>query len=133
MAGFEEWLTNNWFSLLQSLGIICGLLFTATSIRRDTAARRASDLLSLSERHQDLWAELYRRPELRRIRSKDVDLLANPVTGSEEEFLKLVFAHFHTGWLLARNGALVQLEVFAEDVHTFFALPIPKTVWKDAS
>jgi len=132
MAGFEEWLTNNWFSLLQSLGIICGLLFTATSIRRDTAARRASDLLSLSERHQDLWSELYRRPELRRIRSKEVDLLANPVTGSEEEFLKLVFVHFYTGWLLARKGALLEMNAFKEDVRTFFSLPIPKAVWKEA-
>src|SRR5258706_16204147 len=104
MAGFEEWLTNNWFSLLQSLGIICGLLFTATAIRRDTAARRASDLLSLSERHQELWSELYRRPELHRIRRKEVDLVAEPVTSMEEEVFKLVFFHFHLGWLLVKRG-----------------------------
>src|SRR5438552_15988241 len=109
MAGFEEWLTNNWFSLLQSLGIVGGLFFTAASIRRDTAARRASDLLSLSERHQELWSELYRRPELRRIRSKEVDLVAEPVTGAEDAFLKLVFVHFYVGWLLARTGALLEL------------------------
>src|SRR5258706_15843061 len=116
MAGFEEWLTNNWFSLLQSLGIICGLLFTATSIRRDTAARRASDLLSLSERHQDLWSELYRRPELCRIRSKEVDLLASPLTGAEIEFLRLVLVHFYTGYLLAqKSGALLSMEAYVAD------------------
>src|SRR5437763_12845497 len=131
MAGFEEWLTNNWFSLLQSLGIICGLLFTATSIRRDTAARRASDLLSLSERHQDLWSELYRRPELSRIRRKEVDLLGEPVTAAEAEFLRLVFVHFHVGWLLVKRGGLIQMRALKEDVRTFFSLPIPRTVWKE--
>ena len=104
MAALDEWVTNNWFSLLQSLGIICGLFFTATAIRRDTAARRASDLLSLSERHQELWSELYRRPELSRIRRKEVDLLAEPVTAAETEFLRLVFVHFHVGWLLVKRG-----------------------------
>src|SRR5439155_20149793 len=116
MAGSWEWLANNWFSLIQGLGIICGLLFTAFSIRRDTAARRASDLLSLSERHQELWAELYRSPELRRIRNREVDLLAEPVTAAEEEFLKLVFVHFHVGWLVAQRGALVPMEAVKKDV-----------------
>ena len=129
-AALGEWATNNWFSLLQSLGIVFGLLFTATAIRRDAAARRASDLLSLSERHQELWSELYRRPELRRIRSKEVDLVAEPVTPAEEEFLKLVFVHFHVGWLVARRGALVPMEAVKQDVRTFFSLPIPKIIWK---
>ncbi len=131
MAHFTIWLTNNWFSLLQSVGIICGLLFTAISIRRDTASRRAGDLLILSERHQELWAELYRRPELSRIRSKEVDLLANPVTTLEVEFLRAVFVHFFTGYLLARNGSLLQMKVFQADAQNFFSLPIPKAVWRD--
>src|SRR5687768_1614758 len=130
MVALGEWVTTNWFSLLQSLGIIFGLFFTATAIRRDTVARRASDLLSISERHQELWSELYRRPELRRIRSKEVDLLAEPVTAAEEEFLKLVFVHFHVGWLVAQRGALVPMEAVTKDVRTFFSLPIPKTVWR---
>lgn len=131
MTHFADWLTDNWFALLQSLGIICGLLFTAISIRRDTASRRASDLLALSERHQELWAELYRRPELSRIRSKEADLLANPVTALEVEFLRSVFVHFFTGYLLARNGALLQMNAFKADVQNFFSLPIPKAVWRE--
>ena len=132
MAAFRDWLTNNWFSLLQSLGIIGGLLFTAISIRRDTAGRRASDLLSLSERHQELWAELYRRPELTRIRNREVDLIAAPLTSAEQDFLRLVLVHFYTGFLLARKGALLQMRALKADVRTFFSLPLPRAVWKDA-
>ncbi len=95
------------------------------------ASRRASDLLALSERHQELWAELYRRPELSRIRNKEVDLLAHPVTAMEVEFLRAVFVHFFTGYLLARNGSLLKMDVFEADVRDFFSLPIPKAVWRE--
>src|SRR6266850_642418 len=131
VAGVESWLTSNWFSLLQSLGIIFGLVFTAVSVRRDTAARQASDLLSLSERHQELWSELYKRAELQRIRGEEADLVASPVTPAEREFLRLVFVHFYAGWLLAKRGSLVRMAAVREDTRNFFSLPIPRAVWKE--
>jgi hypothetical protein len=127
-----EWLLNNWFTILQSLGIILGLIFTATSIRQATASRRASDLLTLSERHQNLWSELYRRPELHRIWEREVDLVSSPPSVAEQDFLKLVFTHFYTGWLLARTGALLPMKALKEDVRNFFLLPVVRSVWADA-
>lgn len=106
MAALPVWLEQNWFPLLQSTGIIGGLLFTALSVRRDTRARRAADLLKLAEQHRDLWSEIHRRPELSRILSADVDLLSSPITPVEKEFLDIVFVHFYTGWLLAKERAI---------------------------
>jgi len=124
-----DWIEENWFSLAQCVGIIGGLLFTGLSVRRDTKARRVSHMLALSEHHRDLWSEVHRRPELRRIMDAQVDLVGNPLTASEEHFLFVVVTHFQTGWHLARSGALLSLEVLGDDAGWFFNLPIPRTVW----
>jgi hypothetical protein len=73
--------------------------------------------------------EPHRRPELARIAQPEVDLVA-PITVAEEEFMLLVIAHFATGWMLAREGSLLTLDVLARDARSFFNLPIPHNVWE---
>ncbi len=104
-------------------------LFTAASLRRDARSRRASDLLMLLEQHRELWSELHRRPELARILAPEADLVAQPPTVPESEYLNLVFVHFHTGWLLAAAGAAHDLEILADDIRGFFTLPLPRAAW----
>lgn len=130
MAAFLVWFNNNWFILLQSIGIIGSLLFAGFTIRLEAKARKLSDLLALTEQHRELWKEVRERPDLARISRAEVDLLAHPITEQEEEFLNMVIVHFNTGWLLAREGSLVTLEVMAKDAATFFNLPIPGAVWR---
>jgi hypothetical protein len=131
VASLPLWFKDNWFPLLQSTGIVCGLFFTAISVRRDTKARRTTDLLVLAQQHRDLWGELHRRPELRRIQQKEADLISAPITPAEEEFLNVVFVHFYTGWLLVSEGAiaLMPIKALAADIQVFFKLPIPNSVW----
>jgi hypothetical protein len=124
------WLQDNWFALVQAAGIIFGLVFTGVSLRHDTRARKVSDLLSLTSQHRELWSEVHRRPDLSRIFDPRADLIAAPVTRAEEEFLLVVIVHFTTGWQLARQGAVLTLNVLAEDARWFFNLPIPHAVWK---
>jgi hypothetical protein len=64
--------------------------------------------------------------------SQEIDFLASPITGAETAFLRLVFVHFYTGWLLAKRGALVSLTALAADVKSFFTLPLPRAVWKES-
>jgi hypothetical protein len=130
VAAFFVWANDNWFLLLQSVGIIGGLVFTAESIRQGTKARRISDMLALTEQHRVLWQEVHERPELCRIPKAEVDLVANPITNLEDEFLNLAIVHFNTGWLLTREGALLTSEALARDVRSFFSLPIPRDVWE---
>jgi len=124
------WLRENWFILLQSAGIIGGMLFTALSIRQATTARRVSDLLTLTEQHRELWNEVYRRAELSRIFASTIDLIANPVTVAEERFLNEVVVHFTTGWQLARKKSLITMEALKADLRSFFELPLPRAVWQ---
>ena len=130
MVDFTVWFRENWFLLLQGTGIVGGLLFTAISIRHGTKARQIGDLLTLAQQHRDLWKEIHERPELARVLRPQVDLVTQPVSVLEEEFLHLVIAHFNTGWLMAREGSLLTLKVLKRDAGTFFCLPIPRIVWE---
>jgi hypothetical protein len=125
------WFRDNWFPVLQTIGIVGGLVFTGISIRQATSARKASDLLALTEQHRELWNQIYTRPGLERVDAKSVDLLANPITVAEERFLNEVIVHFQLGWQLARRGSLLSLETMRADAGTFFNLPLPKAVWQN--
>ncbi len=87
--------------------------------------------LVLAEQHRDLWSELNRRPELQRIREREIDLVSKPIAPAETEFLNLAFVHFYTGWLLAKRRALPTLEALSADVGGFFSLPLPHSAWKE--
>ena len=63
----EAWFSENWFNLFSAVGIIGGLLFTAVSLRSETKTRRISNLLTLTQNHRELWAEMFRRPGLERV------------------------------------------------------------------
>lgn len=116
--------------MAQSLGIAAGLMFNALALRRDIQARRTGDQILLTEQHRELWSEVHRRPELGRIFNPTADLAVVPLTSTEEQFLRLVFVHFHTGWLLARENSLLTLDVLARDAGDFFRLPVPCAAWQ---
>jgi hypothetical protein len=124
-----DWLDSNWFNLLQSIGIIGGLCFTALALRTESVSRHTSDFLILTGHHRELWLEIQRQPALGRVLQPEVDLVADPITWAEEEFLNLVFVHFQSGWELARRGSILRLDSLKTDARCFFVLPIPKAVW----
>ena len=129
MERFVSWLKDNWFALLQGLGIVFGLLFTTVTLRRDARGRRRSDALALMQQHRELWSEVHRRKDLNWIFEGTVDLVASALTVAEQEYLNLVIVHFHTGWQLAQEGTVLTLKTLGADARSFFSLPIPKFVW----
>lgn len=130
MGRIITWLADNWFTLIQSLGVIGGLSFTGLMVRRDGKARKITDLLTLNQQHRELWAEVRQQPELVRIARESVDFVTAPVSEAEEEFLNLVIVHFYTSWLIVNAGSLVDKAAFAGDLRSFFKLPIPSAVWE---
>ena len=130
MVSLVLWLNDNWFSFLQSVGIGGSLLFTAVMLRQDLQAKRVSEYLTLASQHRRLWGQLHRRPRLARLLDPQRDIEARPVTNEERLFLELAFVHFHTGWLLAREGSLTPMHVLAADAGHFFRLPVPAYVWE---
>ena len=129
MASRVLWLKENWFSLFQSAGIGASLLFTAVTLRKDLQAKRVREYLTLASQHRRLWGQLHRRRGLAGLLDPHRDIAARPVTNEERLFLELACSHFHTGWLLAREGSLTPLPVLAVDAGHFFRLPVPAQVW----
>ena len=131
MAAFIAWLDQNWFSFLQSAGIIGSLCFTAAALRREKRSHDISERLSLLGQHRELWSEMYQRPDLSRVKDPNSDLVAKPISLAEREFLNLVIVHFENGWQLAKAGSVNSLQTMRTDVRTFFSLPIPRAVWEE--
>ena len=124
------WFSDNWPAFVQSVGIVSGLIFTGISLRRETAARRVTDLLTLCALHRDLWKEAGNDPALSRVFLNGVNLDALPLTLAEERFLNSVFVHFSIGWSAAVRGSLISVEALCRDVKDFFELPLPYSYWK---
>ena len=126
---FIEWLSSHITSLIQTLGVIGGLIFTAYSFRLDARARRVSNLLAITAHHRNIWSELYDRPELMRVLQADVDLAQVPIKPSEELFIRLLILHFESTFKASRQGEYRQPEGLSQDVAQFFSLPLPSVVW----
>lgn len=124
------WLSENWFSLVQSTGIVGGLVFGGVATRRDARSRRTGNLLAFTSQHRELWIEVHRRADLARILEPEVDLLGQPMTVAEEEFLNTVFVHVQTGWELASKDGLMSTKVLAADMQNFLSHPLPRLAWE---
>jgi len=124
--GLPQWFIENWFVLLQSIGIIAGLIFTAVALQTDAKVRRIQNLLTLTEHHREIWTKLYERPELSRLLSSDRE---RPATVAEELFVNLVVLHLNSVYLATKQGVFTQPEGLQRDIQGFFTLRVPRAVW----
>jgi hypothetical protein len=130
VADIGSWLKTEWFSLIQTAGVIGGLIFTGLTVRQEARARETQNLLAFAERHRLLWGEVGYRPELHRLIAKDADLVAKPITPAEEATLKVVLVHFELGWRLAKSMDRSDLDPLAKDIREFFSRPLPRAAWQ---
>ena len=128
--GSLRWLTENWFTLLNAVGIVGGLMFTGHSLRSETKTRRIANLLSLTTGHRDIWKQIFTRPQLSRILDPNADTSSKPVTREEEIFVNLVIQHLSVVFHAMRDELTIKPEGLRRDVWWFFSLPIPQTVWE---
>lgn len=128
--GILSWAAKHWFDLLQSVGIIGSLLFTAFAVRKGEEARKIGNSIAINEQHREIWEQLYAHPELSRVMIKERSLEREPATEREELFVNTLIVHLSTAYRAMQRDEFVRLEGLEKDVKTFFALPIPKAVWK---
>jgi len=126
----ETWLAEHWFDVVQTAGIIGGFLFTAQTIRRDEKARAISNTIALNEQYNQIWRELYERPELGRILQNDVDLNRQPISNDEALFVKKLILYLDVVRRAMNAGIFVKIQGLQKDIQDFFSLPIPKAVWE---
>ncbi len=124
------WIDQNWFSVLQALGIMGGLAFTAIALRTDIRVRRVQNHFAVTEQHRKLWSELFARPELARVLEPKLDLAQNPITSEEDLFVTLLILNLKNSFVASKADLFVSPEKLGKDIKGFLSLPIPHTVWK---
>jgi hypothetical protein len=125
-----DWFGQHWFVLLQSVGIIGSLLFTAVTLREDTKTRQVANLITITGHHREIWTQLYRRPELARVLDPHVDLQREPVRVEEALFINLLILHLRSVFHAVKQGLYLKPEGLGKDIAWFFSLPIPKLIWE---
>ena len=126
-----HWFGENWFTALQTLAIVSGLVFPTITLRRDDRSRRSASLFQLTAHHRDVWVELFKQPELRRVLSPQPDLAREPVTDNEALFVGFLILHLNTAHNAVAQGLMPPLAGLGADIRTFFSRPIPRAVWND--
>jgi len=127
---FGRWVSENWFELLQSFGIVGGFTLAAYTAWKDEQARRIGNSIAVSNQHRELWRTIYERSNVQRVLDREPDLEEHPVSLEEELFVTALVAHMSTVFRAMRFGEFVKLEGLRIDVRQFLSLPIPKAVWE---
>jgi hypothetical protein len=127
--GIGEWISQNWFNLFSSVGIIGGLWFTAVSLRSEAKTRRVANFLTVTTNYREIWKEYFRNPELSRVLDPNVDVIKQPVTRTEELFVGQIIFHISNVFYAMKNDLLVEQEGSRRDIAQFFSLPVPRAVW----
>lgn len=126
-----HWIGNHGFDLLEAVGIIGGLSYTAAAFRRDRESRQVENLLNLIQNHREIWKELLREERLKRILDPEVDVDRDPITPEERVFVTFLVTHLSAVFYARRDGLTIGPSGERDDVLRFFSLPIPKRVWND--
>src|SRR6185436_2536598 len=119
-----QWITLHWLDLLQSIGIVAGLLFTVHTIRTDARSRRIANVIAFAAQHREIWKQMYERPELARVLQDNVDLIRKPVTNNERLFAKLLILHLDSVHRVIKEDMFVNLSGLQKDIRMSFAMPI---------
>jgi len=127
--GIGEWISQNWFNLFSSFGIIGGLWFTAVSLRSETKTRRVANLLTITANHREVWKEIFNRPELSRVIDPSADLAKQPVTPAEEFFVGMILSNTSSVYETLKDELVIKQDGLRRDVKSFFSLPVPRAVW----
>lgn len=122
------WLGANWIDLIQTTGVVAGLLMSAAALRMDTRVRRTEVILRLTEAHRDIWERLVEQPSLARVLEPGVSPSDAPPSPSERRFVQLVILHLATVRQAVREGTYDASPGMDDDIREFLSLPIPRSV-----
>ena len=125
-----EWILQNKFDLLSTIGIISSLCIAIYSLRSDTKTRRVANLLTITANHREVWKVFLNDKGLARVRDASVDLIKLPTTEAERVFVTFVILHMSSVFYAMSDQLVVKVEGLRRDVAQFLTLPIPRDVWE---
>jgi len=125
----DDFLTKNWFDLLQSGFIVAGFILSYLTIRSENRSKKVDRLIQLNQSHREIWNKTYSNPELLRIRKADVNLEKEPITEAERRMATEVIMHIFAVYEAINTGQLDKGEM-EKDIYDYLSLPIPNAVWQ---
>jgi len=129
--GCVQSFAESWFVVIQTVGIVGGLLFTASSLRLNARAQRIGNLLTVTEHYRNTWSVLYQRPDLSRVLDPKADIAhGEGVTEQEMLFTRLLFMHLNGVYSAQKDGLFMRLDGLEKDIRRFLSLPIPRAAWE---
>lgn len=129
MAEMAAWL-REYSDVLQSIGIIGGLVFSGLGLRKDAQARRAETLIEVTRQHRELWTHYENTPELADLFDQERDLKSKALTEREARFVDFVANHIRATFYARAAGIYVQPQRLKEDVRSLFSYPAVRAAWQ---
>lgn len=124
-----HWLVQHGESLLESVGIIGGLIFTGVGLHRDSKARRIENMISLTQQHRDIWKQAMETPELMRVQEATRDISKEPPTTCERLFVRSLILHLSTVYRAVKLDELLRPHGMERDIRHFLSASVPRVVW----
>lgn len=127
-------MTNSpqWLQILQSIGIIGGLIFTGISFLREGRAKRAANYLDLVKAHRELWTWQLEHPDLARLENRNVgdanNLKLSPI---EAQFLRFRVFQLSIYHRLLKTGQIDPIEGVDLDIRDFLSYPLVRNFWEE--
>lgn len=129
MSGFFHVTILDILRVIEVAAIVASLLYVARQFQEDAQSRRFQNLVQITSRYQDVWAQINAHPDLARIKEGSVDLGRNPITVIEDHFVRSLISNFHLAFHAPNGGAFLAWDDLRADAAEFFNLPIPHETW----
>lgn len=123
------WFEENWFSLIQTIGIVAGFLLAARSLALDRGIRKTEILIQLTESHREIWEGFLDDANLDQTLSPSRNLESKPVTFAEQRFVISIILHMALIHRAAKHGVFKHWSGLERDICEFLSLPVPAAVF----
>ncbi len=133
MSWPSEYLLANWFTLVQSIGIVATLLIAIATLRRQMHQTRVANSLLVTQHHRDIWKMSIENSKLNRTFTKKPDLFRKPITEAERTFVNLIFLHMCATLKAIEAKTIYPIDGMVADLVDIMSFPIPALVWREVA
>ncbi|WP_340151454.1 DUF6082 family protein [uncultured Sneathiella sp.] len=120
-----------WFTFLQSAGIIASFLFTAYTVWQNRKDKRVSNYLDLTAHHRDIWKLVFENKELLEVLDTRLANKATSTTFEQRKFLTFLFLHLSCAYELQKISSVIKVEGLRSDIKDFFISPYVRDHWEE--
>lgn len=116
--------------IIQSIGIIAGLVYAGLNFRREGKAKRASNYVTLVQNYRDIWKLKITDPALSDALKQRV-APGIEATEQQKQFITFLFFHLSTYFYLRQNDQIDEISAISIDVKNFLSSPLVKCHWEE--